>query len=486
MRRTLVLTFVAALLAATPASAQKISWGAFPDYVDPALSYTQGGWAILSQTHLGLVTLSRGEGTAGLTVIPALATALPTISPDGLTYTAQLRPGLRYSNGRRVRAADFEYTIKRVLRLESGGSSFYSANIAGARDYVRRRYRGGISGITARGRTIMIRLTAPNDQFLQILSMPFAGLVPSGTPMRVLTRRPPPGVGPYRISRVNGSRSVTLTRARKLSIPGIPQPKLRTVRHVVSRRPERAGATVDADPSAGGHHAPTLTTYYWFLNATTPPFDNVAVRRAVHTGLDKAALIRVSGGVMRPTCSFVPPELLGTTPACPFTQDLAAAQAQIAAAGAAGAPVTVYGTDEKITRAMTTEFVRQLNAMGFAAKGKILDGEVYFQTIGKDKERPQAGFANWFADFPHPGNFLFLVDPDTNQPTNNQNFSRANDPELKAAIDQGRYADANARAVDQAFVIPWAHRDFQVHDGGLGCVVVHPMYGIDASQLCRR
>src|SRR5689334_17689688 len=104
MRRTLVPLLVAALLgvAAAPASAQKIAWGSFPDYVDPALSYVQNGWAILSQTHLGLVTLSRGEGTAGLTVIPALATALPTVSPDGRTYTATLRPGLRYSNGRRV------------------------------------------------------------------------------------------------------------------------------------------------------------------------------------------------------------------------------------------------------------------------------------------------------------------------------------------------------------------------------------------------
>ena len=53
---------------------------------------------------------------------------------------------------------------------------------------------------------------------------------------------------------------------------------------------------------------------------------------------------------------------------------------------------------------------------------------MYFATVGNDKTKPQTGCANWYQDFPHPANFMFLVDGATNQPTNNQNRSRVDDP----------------------------------------------------------
>ena len=75
-----------------------------------------------------------------------------------------------------------------------------------------------------------------------------------------------------------------------------------------------------------------------------------------------------------------------------------------------------------------------LNKMGFNAKPKILDGGVYFQTIGNQKTKAQTGFANWFQDFPHPKNFMFLVDGASIQPTNNQNFGNVDDPEITKGI----------------------------------------------------
>ncbi len=72
--------------------------------------------------------------------------------------------------------------------------------------------------------------------------------------------------------------------------------------------------------------------------------------------------------------------------------------------------------------------------MGFNATPKILDGGVYFQTIGSAKTKAQTGFANWFQDFPHPKNFFFLVDGESIQPTNNQNFGNVDDPEITKGI----------------------------------------------------
>ena len=96
--------------------------------------------------------------------------------------------------------------------------------------------------------------------------------------------------------------------------------------------------------------------------------------------------------------------------------------------------VTVYGNNDEPTDKVTEAYADQLNKMGLKAKPKILDGGVYFQTIGSAKESPQTGFANWLQDFPHPKNFFFLVDGKSIQPTNNQNFGNVDDPEITKGI----------------------------------------------------
>ena len=85
---------------------------------------------------------------------------------------------------------------------------------------------------------------------------------------------------------------------------------------------------------------------------------------------------------------------------------------------------------------MTEAYADMLNEIGLDATPKILDGGVYFQTIGNEKTAAQTGFTNWFQDFPHPLNFYFLVDGDTIQPTNNQNFGNVDDPKINDEIDR--------------------------------------------------
>ena len=103
-------------------------------------------------------------------------------------------------------------------------------------------------------------------------------------------------------------------------------------------------------------------------------------------------------------------------------------------AGVDGEEVTVYGNNDDPTDKVTEAYADMLNKMGFKAKPKILDGGVYFQTIGSAKTKAQTGFPNWFQDFPHPKNFFFLVDGKSIQPTNSQNFGNVDDPEITKGI----------------------------------------------------
>src|SRR5215207_7984487 len=134
--------------------------GTAPDYLDPQLGYTTQSAEPDWITYTGLLTYRHATGSAGGELIPGLATALPEISRDGLTYRLRLRDGLTFSDGRPVRASDFAYTIERAIRVNWGGKSFFTNYIDGAAAYDSGR-ADSISGIQTDDATgdITIRLT---------------------------------------------------------------------------------------------------------------------------------------------------------------------------------------------------------------------------------------------------------------------------------------------------------------------------------------
>ena len=81
------------------------------------------------------------DSNADLSLKAVTATEIPTIanggiSADGLTYTFKLRPDVTWSDGKKVVAKDYVYSIKRMLSPEvaSEYASFYY-DIVGAEDY---------------------------------------------------------------------------------------------------------------------------------------------------------------------------------------------------------------------------------------------------------------------------------------------------------------------------------------------------------------
>ena len=170
------------------------TFAAFPDYLDPALSYSQEGWTSMWETYVPLLTYRHASGEAGTEVIPGLAKAMPKITNGGRTYTLALRPGLRYSDGTPVRASDFRATIERDLAMNSPGSAFYT-DIVGAERFAETK-AGGIAGIVTddRSGSIVIHLVHPRSTFVNELAMLFAAPLPAGTKREDLskTRRPAP------------------------------------------------------------------------------------------------------------------------------------------------------------------------------------------------------------------------------------------------------------------------------------------------------
>jgi peptide/nickel transport system substrate-binding protein len=506
-----------------------------PDFMDPALTYTVNGIEPLWLVYTPLLTYPRtGDAVKDSLVVPGLAEDMPTISKDGKTYELTLRKGLKYSDGSPVKASDFEHTVGRVLNLESGGSAFY-LGITGAQDYIDAgKCDGDIKGIEADDKTgkITVNLDAPDGSFTNVLAMWFVGLVPGDTPCKNLTENPPPGVGPYKVTESVPNRQFVMEKNANWPDLGadLPAGHVDKITAKIVKSAQRQAQDVisgeldymqdpppaDIKPEVKAKYSDrykeitTASTYYMFMNNRVPPFDKKEVRDAVNVGLDKPALARLFAGEVAPGCSFLPPGQPGYDEAldvedCPWGNpndppDIEKARQMIKDAGVAGAEVTVYGNNDDPTDKVTEAYADQLTKLGFKAKPKILDGGVYFQTIGSAKEAPQTGFANWFQDFPHPKNFFFLVDGKSIQPTNNQNFGNVDDPEITKGIAElnqepemtdevaAQWGELNKKLVERGWIVPYGHRklatflsermDFD------NCSRFHPVYFNDYSSFC--
>ena len=509
-----------------------ISQTSQPDFLDPALTYTVNGTEPLWLVYTPLLTYRHEEGAPGAELIPGLAKDLPEISSDGLTYTLTLRDGLEYSDGTPVKASDFEHSIKRVLNLESGGAPFFE-RIVGATDYEEAGDpEGDISGIETNDRSgkIEIRIEEPYSAFSHVLAMWFGGLVPGDTPFKNLSADPPPGVGPYMITESVPNRQFVLERNpefEKLGIPEIPTGNIDKITTEIIKSatqqtqdvlaneldymqdppPSDLLPTVKEQASDRYEEHVTSSSFYFFMNTRTPPFDDQRVRQAVNLGIDKPALARLFGGLLAPGCALIPPGTPGYDEAfdtndCPYgdpneTPDLDRARELIRQAGAEGTPVTVWGNNDDPTDRVTEAYAEMLTEIGLDAEPEIIDGGVYFQTIGNAKTAPQTGFANWFLDFPHPLNLLFLLDPRTIQPTNNQNFGNVDDPRIARELATlERTQDTEAAAGDYAaldeyivapphsYVAPYGHRElttFFSERMDMDAAKFHPVYLNDYS-----
>lgn len=99
--------------------------------LDPPLLFGDAiGWQVLSMTNNGLVAYRKVGGPDGLTIVPDLASALPEISDDGLTYRFAVRDDVVYSNGDRVRPEDFRRALERSIALSD--ARYYFRAIVGA------------------------------------------------------------------------------------------------------------------------------------------------------------------------------------------------------------------------------------------------------------------------------------------------------------------------------------------------------------------
>ncbi len=498
-----------------------------PD-LDPQVAWSNYSLDVIYDTYIPLLTYRHAGGKAGSEVIPGLARSLPRITDHGRTYTLHLRRGLRYSDGEPVRASDFRFTVERMFRLDSGyGPDYFYDDIVGAKRFERTGL-GGMPGIVTDDRTgsIVIHLVRPERSFARKLAMTFTAPVPPGTPIHNQTFDPPPATGPYVITH-STRRGWTYernpewrSRNHKL-MPRIPSGHLDTIRIRVVRSVAKAIRGVEkgkidwiSEEMSGADYVslrhrfpsrvrlePTLSTEYFWLNTSKPPFDDVRVRRAVNFAINRNVFSLLSGGQVSPTQQILPPDLPGYRKSSLYPHDMAKARQMIGAANPSVRDITLwtYGEPGDLTPVeFNVYFAAVLEELGFTVHLKVLEPERYFALIeGPGQANPDAGLSGYFANYPDPDDFFRETLGTRATPYYNQNLSRFFVPDLTQMIDrletrpapttpEGRYA-----ALDRTYMhfAPWVPIGnnlvpvFVSRRIDLGKIVSNPTFGVDIASL---
>ena len=471
------------------------SIGSFPDYLDPALSHTEEGWTALYNTYIPLLTYAHESGKAGSQVVPGLAKALPEVSKDGKTYTLFLRKGLKYSNGKPVKASDFPASVERLFKMNSSGPFFYT-DIVGAEQFQNYK-QGGIPGIDADDATgkIVIRLAKPRGTFTNELGLPFVALLPAGTPDEDLTADPPPATGPYEIVKSQPGRGWEYDRnpvwktTNAALIPEVPSGYMDEIDVTVVRNGATQVNEVEQGRSDWMQNSPPAdryaavkskfegsqfrveeinSTYFFWLNANEGPFEDLRVREAANYAVNRAALERIYAGQLTSTEQILPPGMPGYEKLDLYPYDLDKAKELVREANPSDRQVTVWSDNESPNDEAAEYLEDVLKKIGLDPSLKIVNSDNYFPVVGNESTPDRdVGYASWFEDYPHPNNFFQpLLSEEAITPTNTTNLGRFADPELSAKIEElaeeqlgpeqeTAYADLDREFMEQAPWIPY-------------------------------
>ena len=313
-----------------------------------------------------------------------------------------------------------------------------------------------------------------------MLAFPSSSLIPGSTPMKVLSADPPVGIGPYKFGKIVPNASYVLVKNptfASFNIPGIPTGSVGTVDvNVDSNTQTEAqqvldnqadifdpGDTLPASRSAAGPAAdePLHEGGVGLGLLLLPEHAGRAVQQQVrphgrqHGDRPDRACAAVQrfadAGVLLPaaddrrpqqrSCSYGDPAVV------PSAATVAKAKSMIAAAGDAGAKVTVWSETRSPRQQFCAYFADLLNKLGFHATLKVIADSTYFQTIGNQSLNAQTGFADWSQDFPNPSDFYLLLSKAGIQATNNENFGNVDDPKIESRAGQARRGSRLAACV---------------------------------------
>jgi peptide/nickel transport system substrate-binding protein len=513
-----------------------------PDSTDPANTYYAFMWNFTRLYTMPLMTYKSSPGSAGLSVVPDLATAPGTVSDNGLTWTYHIKPNVKFEDGTTVTSADVKYAVERTFdrSLYPLGPSYYPLLLGGnAKTYPgpykdRKKNLMGLTAVdTPNPTTIVFHLAKPFSEFNYITAIPQSAPVPPNKDTGANYQLHPMSTGPYKFQSYQLNKQLTMVPNTYWNPATDPQAKQLASKIVVTMNMNAndidnrlLAGDLDVDMAGSGVQAAArakilssnslkanaddpVSGFLWFayLNTVVPPMNNVHCREAVeyaanHTNQQTAYGGPVAGGAIATTVS--PPNVLGHK-----SFDLygfashpngwpAMAKQQLKLCGHPSGFTTgiAYRSDRPKEQAAAQALQQALSQVGIKLSLHGYPAGTYyanFAGVPKYVHQHDLGIdmGGWAPDFPTGyGFFDFITAGDTIGAAGNTNIEELNDPvvnnDLNAMAAATSPAAANAytskidmQVMKDAGILPEVYaKSLLYRNPNLTNVYVQPYYGM--------
>ncbi len=455
---------------------------------DPARAGDADSAAVLAQVWEGLTALDPSDQPR-----PALAERWD-VSEGGRRLTFTLRPGITFSDGSPISAADVVRSWLRVADPASPGPlSGLLTDIVGVQAYLRGDATASDVGIRALGDTVVVDFIRPAAWFPAAAASPTLAIVPVSMPAAavgpvlpedlvvsgayvpssqdstgfLLTANPRYWAGVPPIGRIRQTTSLDGSEVQAFQDGSV---------DYVGIKPDDA-SWIRYDRTLGPQlrRSDGMSVEYLGFDTSRPPFDDPRVRQAFAWAVDWAALVRLGDPDATAATSIVPTGAAGRGSG-DFSPryDPEAARRALADAGYPGGagfpPVTLVTNGSDFQEGVLDSIHRVL---GITLISEVMPYPDYSDRLATDP--PLMWDLGWVADYPHANDFLGLL-LETGSPSNpgawsNPDFDAALDAAAStedAATQASHYEDAQRIVQDQVPVIPLRYgQDWALSRDGL-------------------
>ena len=382
---------------------------------------------------------------------PTLITKLPDLSEDMLTYSFELKEGVKFHDGSVLTADDVKYSLERMVKLEVMGSLMgfvegYEAFAAGEAEEIT-----GIKVVDDTHFTIqMVSVYVP---FPSVLSTPYCAIYPreaceaAGEEWGKSTLI---GTGPFTFGGYNPGVGVELTRyddfhGTVAKLDGI---SYKFVDDPNTQVLEYQKGNVDfidlhstlypvysADPVLNEelHTYTPIGGYFMTMNVKT--ISDPKVREAISLSIDRVSICEsLMHGTAAPATSFLPEGLIGHDPTLEiFEYNPEKAKKLLEEAGYAdGYDLRVsVNTKYPLTLSFATAFQEQAKASNINVEIEQVDSAAWLDM--KRSGGVDAGVGNWYVDYIDPDSMLY---PMSDARTDNSSSFWHND-RFKTLMEEG-------------------------------------------------
>ena len=259
-------------------------------------------------------------------------------SKDGLTYTATLRDGLKYSNGTAIKAEDFVYSWRRIVNPATASEYAYLASGVLNADAITSGKEKDINtlGVKADGDKIIFTLERPVPQFEDLLT--FVNFMPQSEKY-VKDQGKKYGTtsddqiysGPFKVQGWNGTngqfkmvKNDNYWDAKNVKVPEV---TFNVVKQPENTVQEYKQGTLDYAPlgtpdlynanknEKGGQAIAEATTAYiqYMQNGSNKALANTKIRQAINLATNRTELVdQVTAGLSKAATGLVPAGLAVT------------------------------------------------------------------------------------------------------------------------------------------------------------------------------